>query len=74
MNGIILKGARRIIFEELQRALAQGEEPSITDLADVTCYSETTVKAVIGDLVRYGVIKATRPGRGCKYSYQILKE
>ncbi len=70
----MLRGSRRIVFEELRKALERGEKPSITDLANLTWYSEITVKLAIQDLVQMGYITAYRAKRGQKYTYQILRD
>jgi predicted transcriptional regulator len=68
----ILKGAERAVYEEISRAVANGEEPTIEDLADATSYSESAVKMAVNSLGTRGLIRADRPGIGHKYIYQIL--
>jgi DNA-binding Lrp family transcriptional regulator len=70
---IILKGAERAVYEEIQRAVRAGEEPSIEDIADMTGYSESAVKMAVNNLDTREFIRAYRPGIGHKYSYQILQ-
>lgn len=69
---LLLKGSTKIVFDELNRALEDGEQPSIEDLADMTSYHESTVKTAIRNLVNLGLIATDRPGRGHKYTYQVL--
>lgn len=69
---LILKGAERAVYEEIQRAVANDEEPSIEDIADMTGYSVSAVKMAVASLTERELINADRPGIGHKYTYQIL--
>ncbi len=64
-----LKGAQRIIYEDLCRLLARSEPVSISRLADESGYTEKTVQATLLDLRKQGLIEIRHAKRGARAEY-----
>jgi len=69
-----LKGSQRIVYEELQKMLESGEQPSISRLADRVPYCERTVRYALADLRDLGIVSMRQPGPGYPAEYQIHEE
>lgn len=69
----MLKGAKRIIFDELKALLLADKQPTIFTLACFTGYSERTVQRVLRELQGRGLIVVTCR-RGCPSTYRIMEQ
>lgn len=69
-----LTGSTRIIFEDLCRLLAGGEQVSINRLSDESGYSRTTVIRAVSDLRRLNLISVEQEKNGTRAEYTILEE
>ncbi len=67
-----LKGAQRIVYEEIRRMLSNNNNPSITSLAEQTGYSEPTVWKSLAYLRKIGVIEMYQPKKGMPAKYRII--
>ncbi len=67
-----LKGAKRIVYEELERMLSIGRNPSVMSLAERTGYSEPTVWKSLDYLRNIGLIEMYQPKRGMPAQYRII--
>jgi biotin operon repressor len=67
-----LKGAQRIVYEEIARMLANNNNPSITSLAEQTGYSEPTVWKSLAKLRKEGLIEMYQPKKGMPAQYRIV--
>jgi len=67
-----LKGAQRIVFDELREMLDQGEPVSIMRLAERSSYHPVTVSRALACLESFGLvhIHRTRPGRRSEYAIE----
>jgi DNA-binding MarR family transcriptional regulator len=68
------KSSRYIVFEALQRLLAQTPDPTVEQIAEQAGYDPQTVRRVLQILENEGVIRRergrARPGR--PYRYQVM--
>jgi predicted transcriptional regulator len=69
-----LKGAQRIVFDELVRTIENHEQPSISFLAQRTLYTEQTVRCALVKLHDMGIIRYQSYGRGKRAIYEVLEE
>ncbi len=69
-----LKGAQRIIYEDLCRLLARSEPISISRLADESGYTIKTVQATLLDLREQGLIEIRHGRRGARAEYRLKGE
>jgi DNA-binding transcriptional regulator YhcF (GntR family) len=69
-----LKGSQRIVFEELQRILAEGKRPSIMNLSMRTNYHNFTVWRALSDLRESGLIEVEQEARGAPATYSIKQK
>jgi DNA-binding transcriptional regulator YhcF (GntR family) len=69
-----LKGSSRIVFEDLCRLLARGEQPSVTRLADESGYCRETVRVALCELRDQGLVEIRQAnGRGSRAEYRITE-
>jgi DNA-binding transcriptional regulator PaaX len=68
-----LKGADRIVLEDLCRLLAAGETVSITRLADESGYSDFAIKKALKRLREYGYIEMEH-SNGCRAEYRVEED
>jgi phage-related protein len=66
-----IKGAQRIVLEELVRLKAEGRRVSIVALADATGYSHKTTWRVVRELCEQGLIEVDHPYNGGRATYTI---
>ena len=69
-----LKGAQRIVLQDLGEMLARGEQPSISALADRTMYAECTVRRALQALRAEGIVSMEQERPGARARYQIRDE
>ena len=69
-----LRGSQRIVLQDLGEMLAEGEQPSISTLADRTMYDESTVARALRDLRSAHIVSMEQPCRGARARYEILAE
>jgi DNA-binding transcriptional regulator GbsR (MarR family) len=64
-----LKGAPRIVYEDLARLLLTGQPVTISRLTDETGYTRKTISNAIGELIERGLIDQTHEnGHGAGYA------
>lgn len=68
-----LKGAPRIVFEDLCRLSAYGGQISITELAMETGYSRNCVASALNELKDRGIIEMEQDQVGMQAEYQIVE-
>jgi len=69
-----LRGARRIVFEDMCRLLSTGDNVSVSRLAAVTGYDHSTVHRVLKSLRRDGIVEMTHRANGASAQYRIAEE
>ena len=69
-----LRGARRIVFEDMCHLLAIGDNVSVSRLAAVTGYDHSTVHRVLKSLRRDGIVEMTHRANGAPAQYRIVEE
>lgn len=69
-----LKGAQKIVFDELAKMISAREKPSISCLAQRTLYTEQTVRCALVKLHDMGIIRYQSYGRGKRAVYEVLEE
>jgi len=69
-----LRGAQRIVLQDLDEMLTEGEQPSISALADRTTYDESTVRRALRGLREANIVSMNQRCRGARAQYQIHKE
>jgi DNA-binding IclR family transcriptional regulator len=69
MTGV--KGAPRIVFEELRVMLNNGVQPSVRRLAERTYYTERTVFRAMADLRAWGLVRRIPTPNGHPARYEL---
>jgi predicted transcriptional regulator len=69
-----LKGAQRIVFDELRGLLDADEDISVMILANRTNYHHVTVCKTLQDLREMGLVEMRQPKRGAPADYSITEE
>lgn len=69
-----LKGAQRIVFEELKAMLQAGEPVSIMRLSERSMYHPYTVHTTLRNLASWGMVKITPTRPGCRHQYALGEE
>lgn len=68
-----LKGAQRIVYDELRAMLRECCVPTISTLSERSNYHPITVLRALVALEEYGLIRITRPRPGCHSQYEVLE-
>jgi hypothetical protein len=69
-----LKGAQRIVFEELERMLAARQAASIFSISERTGYCTYTVCKALQQLRTLGLIEMDQPRIGMRAEYRIIRK
>jgi predicted transcriptional regulator len=69
-----LKGAKRIVFDELRQMLDAGEDVSVMNLSYRTNYHHVTVCNTLQDLRSMGLVEMEQETRGAPAEYKITEE
>jgi len=68
----MMKGANRIVYDELCQMLQLNQQPSVMRLADRTGYHETTVWRTLQRLQRWGLVRVEHLRNGQRAMYEVL--
>jgi predicted transcriptional regulator len=73
MNQLLgIKGAPRIVYEELERMLDEGHAVSLDALSERTFYHPVTVSRALTQLQEWGLVKVHQSRPGCRANYEVL--
>lgn len=69
-----LRGNRRIVFDELQRLIAENAKISYAVIADRANCDPSTVRRALYDLQEWGLVSTRYRRRGCRLEYSVCSQ
>ena len=68
-----LKGAPRIVDDELRYMLRNGDDPSLFALSERTYYHPVTISRALASLQKWGLVRVEQERPGCRANYEVLE-